>query len=105
MAHKFKPKPTLNEVFEALDKAPLPDDFLSPEDRDRSLPQERPELDKMFDELEEMTDEDLEWLDHLPKAQVRANPNQPPENPVREPTEDERRGMTWEAYKLAQERK
>lgn len=31
-----------SELFAALDKAGVPDDFL--EDRDRSLPQERPEL-------------------------------------------------------------
>lgn len=34
-------KPDWDEVFEALDKAPLPEDFLSDADRDRSLPQER----------------------------------------------------------------
>ncbi|HVJ06460.1 MAG TPA: hypothetical protein VM578_12370 [Candidatus Saccharimonadales bacterium] len=33
-------KPDWDEVFEALDKAPLPEDFLSDADRDRSLPQE-----------------------------------------------------------------
>jgi antitoxin VapB len=37
--------PTWDEVFAALDAADIPDDFLM--DRDRSLPQERPEL---FDE-------------------------------------------------------
>jgi antitoxin VapB len=30
------------EIFEALDKTGVPDDFLT--DRDQSLPQERPEL-------------------------------------------------------------
>lgn len=55
-------KPDLNQVFEALDKNSLPEDFLSEADRDRSLPQERPELDEMFDESEPMTDEDREWM-------------------------------------------
>ena len=34
----------LEEIFAALDKAGVPDDFLSPEERDQRPPQERPEL-------------------------------------------------------------
>lgn len=35
---------TLQEIFAALDQLGVPDDFLSPSDRDQTPPQERPEL-------------------------------------------------------------
>lgn len=40
--------PTVDEIFAALDAAKIPHDFLA--DRDHQLPQERPELDRMFEE-------------------------------------------------------
>ncbi len=39
--------PSLREVFAALDAAEIPRDFLG--DRDRRPPQERPELNKIFE--------------------------------------------------------
>ncbi len=39
--------PSLREVFAALDAAQIPSDFLG--DRDRRPPQERPELNKLFE--------------------------------------------------------
>lgn len=52
-------KSSIEEVFEQLDKAGLPNDVLQTEfDRDRRLPQERPELDKMLDVLGSGPDQD-----------------------------------------------
>ncbi|HWQ93284.1 MAG TPA: hypothetical protein VN673_16535 [Clostridia bacterium] len=45
-----KKKPSWAEVFEALDKAPLRDDFLSPADRDNSLPQVREDWEPEYDD-------------------------------------------------------
>jgi len=43
--------PALEDVFEALDEAGIPEDFLS--DRDRRPPQARPEVDRIFSGSEE----------------------------------------------------
>jgi hypothetical protein len=45
-----KSKPDFEEVFGALDAADISSDFLSAMDRDRHPPQERPELEKLFEE-------------------------------------------------------
>jgi antitoxin VapB len=42
--------PSLDDVFAALDAAKIPEDFLSGEDRDRRAPEDRPELNDLFDE-------------------------------------------------------
>ena len=38
------------DVFAALDAAPVPDDFLSDSERDRRVPARRPALEELFDE-------------------------------------------------------
>ena len=38
------PRPSWQQVFAILDALDVPDDFLSPEERNQGLPQERPEL-------------------------------------------------------------
>ena len=38
------PRPSWEQIFAGLDAADIPDDFLSPEERNQGLPQERPEL-------------------------------------------------------------
>jgi hypothetical protein len=51
--------PTWAEVLEAIGKEPLPDDFLSKADRDRSMPQDRSDiLNFSDDDSEPLTDED-----------------------------------------------
>jgi virulence-associated protein VagC len=42
--------PSVAEVFAALDAAKLPDDFMSDADRDRRPAEDRPALDRLFDE-------------------------------------------------------
>ena len=42
--------PNLAEVFAALDAAKLPDDFMSDADRDRRPAEDRPALDRLFDD-------------------------------------------------------
>ena len=41
--------PALEDVFAALDAVGLPEEFLSESENDRQRPQERPELDALFD--------------------------------------------------------
>ncbi len=43
--------PNLDEVFAALDSVKLPEDFMSDADRDRRPPEDRPELDHLFDDV------------------------------------------------------
>ena len=43
--------PNIEEVFAALDAAKLPDDFMSDADRDRRPPEDRPELDSLFNDV------------------------------------------------------
>jgi len=42
--------PNLVDVFAALDREPLPVDFMGESDRDRRTATDRPELDRLFDE-------------------------------------------------------
>lgn len=42
--------PSVAEVFAALDRAKLPDDFMSDADRERRPAQAHPRLDKLFDD-------------------------------------------------------
>lgn len=43
--------PNIEEVFATLDAAKLPDDFMSDADRDRRPPEDRPELDSLFNDV------------------------------------------------------
>jgi hypothetical protein len=40
----FASRPSWKDILDQIDPADIPDDFLSPEERNQELPQERPEL-------------------------------------------------------------
>lgn len=91
-------KPSLKEVFDSLDKEPWPEDFPY---RDMSPPQERPELDKMFEALE---DEDAVRrllalggtapdIKDVPRRKVNEKSDDDQEQDGTVPNEGERRGV------------
>lgn len=54
----------VEQVFEQLDQAGLPDDFRSDADRDRSLPMRRDAHEELVgsDDSQPLTDEDRAWM-------------------------------------------